>query len=308
MADVTVIFADLEGSTRVFESLGNAKATRSITRLIQWIGTVCASHGGRVVKSLGDGVMVVFADNLSAVQTVVELQRAHSDRIRTWPETLKMRLQVGIAHGDVVEQDGDCFGDAVNVASRLSDLCGPGQILAADAVIQQLASRGQVRSYRLGAMDIRGRSEPCVVHRIEWQNDMGTDFLTMPASLLPASALSSAVPAAIALAWSDVRAQWTFAQLPVLIGRDAEAQFVVNDPRVSRLHARIQWRSGRFYIEDMSSYGTWLRFSGSAVVTPLRRQEMLLPGDGEASLGTPFEDARPPTVRFQLVGVQAAAA
>ena len=56
MADVTVVFADLTGSTGIYESLGNAKATRAITGLTEWIGKVCASHEGRVVKYLGDGV------------------------------------------------------------------------------------------------------------------------------------------------------------------------------------------------------------------------------------------------------------
>jgi adenylate cyclase len=138
MAEVTVVFADLTGSTGVFESLGNAKATQAITRLTQWIGKVCQAYRGHVVKYLGDGVLVVFPDNADAVDAVTELQRVHRERIRNWPDQLKMRLQMGVARGEIVEQDGDCFGDAVNLASRLSDLSGPDQILATDTVIQHL--------------------------------------------------------------------------------------------------------------------------------------------------------------------------
>ncbi|MET0312169.1 MAG: adenylate/guanylate cyclase domain-containing protein, partial [Burkholderiaceae bacterium] len=121
-ATTTVVFADLTGSTGVFEALGNAKATEAITRLTNWIGQVCEAHGGRVVKTLGDGVLAVFPDGPGAVDAVIELQRNHQKRIINWPPSLRMRLQVGVACGEIVEVDGDCYGDAVNVASRLSDL------------------------------------------------------------------------------------------------------------------------------------------------------------------------------------------
>ena len=159
MTVVTVVFADLTGSTGVFESLGNAKATKAITRLTQWMGKVCVAKHGQVVKNLGDGVLMVFAENAHAVDAVAEMQIIHTERIKTWPDKLKMHLQIGMARGEVIEQDGDFFGDAVNVASRLSDLSGPDQILATGTVVNQLPPDTLIRSRSLGAMDIRGRSQ-----------------------------------------------------------------------------------------------------------------------------------------------------
>ena len=183
MAEVTVVFADLTGSIGVFEVLGNAKATQVVTRLTDWIGKVCAARQGRVVKNLGDGVLMVFARNDDAIEAVIEMQRSHTERIKTWPENAKMRLQVGLARGEVIEQDSDFFGDAVNLASRLSDLSGPEQILGADSVIDELAADTTVRFRSLGAMDIRGRNEACMVYRVEWQNEILSDFFTVPAGL-----------------------------------------------------------------------------------------------------------------------------
>ncbi|MBC7548159.1 MAG: FHA domain-containing protein [Polaromonas sp.] len=299
MTVFTVVFADLSGSMGVFESLGNAKATEVITRLTQWIGLVCISHGGLVVKNLGDGVLMVFKKNADAVDAVVEMQRVHTERIKQWPEGLKMRLQIGLARGDVVAQDGDYFGDAVNLASRLSDLSGPDQILATESVIDQLVASSNVRSRCLGAMDIRGRDEACTVYRVEWQNELLTEFLTMPASLTP---LTSARPTRqlgeIELSWLDVQASFNSADLPIFLGRVADAQFVVTDPRVSRLHAKITWRAGKFYIEDISSFGTWVRFAGAKDVVSLRRNDCVLLLPGELALGGPFEDFTVPTVSF----------
>ena len=105
---------------------------------------------------------------------------------------------------------------------------------------------------------------------------------------------------AIALSWLDVEATFTPAQLPIHIGRVSDAEFVVNDPRVSRLHAKIIWRAGKFYLEDVSSYGTWVRFSDTSAIVALRRQECLLMVGGEIALGAPFEDFTVPTVSFKF--------
>ena len=303
MAEVTVVFADLKGSTGVFEALGNAKASKTITRLTDWMGKVCTSRRGRVVKNLGDGVLMVFVHNTDAVETVTEMQRAHTERIKTWPDKLKMHLQVGLARGEVIEQASDYFGDAVNVASRLSDLSGPDQILATEAVINGLPSDTLMRFRSLGAMDLRGRNEACQVYRVEWQNEVMSDMFTMPAGLTPLPFGKTAPQAgSIALSWLDVAATFASTQLPIHIGRVGEAQFVVNDPRVSRLHAKIIWRAGKFYLEDVSSYGTWVRFAGGDAIVALRRQECVLLVEGEIALGAPFEDFTVPTVSFKFPG------
>ena len=303
MAELTVVFADLTGSTGVFEALGNAKATKAISKLTDWLGTAGASRGGLMVKNLGDGVLMVFASNANAIDAVIDMQRLHTERIKAWPDELQMRLQVGLARGDVIEQAGDYFGDTVNLASRLSDLSGPDQILATQTVIDQLPADTLVRSRSLGAMDIRGRAEPCLVHRVEWQTEVLSDFFTVPAGLAAAPQAGSALHSGqIALTWLDQAATFTSTALPIHLGREAEAQFVVNDQRVSRLHARIAWRAGKFYLEDLSSYGTWVRFAGSDAVVALRRQECLLLRSGEIAMGSPFEDYSVPTVSFKLTG------
>ncbi|MBI3229935.1 MAG: adenylate/guanylate cyclase domain-containing protein, partial [Burkholderiales bacterium] len=121
----TVVFTDLHGSTAVFEALGNARATEIVTQITAWIGTQCEAHGGRVVKTLGDGVLAMFPDAQSAVKAVVALQRIHSKRVVPDADGVRMPIRIGVASGEVEIVAGDCYGDAVNVAARLCDLCGP---------------------------------------------------------------------------------------------------------------------------------------------------------------------------------------
>ena len=301
MAQTTVVFADLTGSTGLFETLGNVKATQAVTRLTQWIGTVCAQCRGRVVKNLGDGVLMVFLSNADAIATAIELQRQHNKRIANWPAKLKMGLKIGLACGDVVEQDGDFFGDAVNLASRLSDLSGPEQIFASLSVIEPLLDMGTPRARCLGVMEIRGRTEACIVYRIEWQADVSSDFMTMPAVLAAPAAQKVIAPAQpIRLSWRQIEASFATRQLPIFMGRDSGCQFAVDDPRVSRRHASIAYRSGSFYLQDISSYGTWVRPSGGSAVMALRRQECVLNPGSDLALGAPFGELSVAVVRFDV--------
>lgn len=295
----TVVFADLTGSTRVFEAMGNARATETVTRLIQWIGGVCEAHGGRVVKSLGDGVFAIFTNGAAATSAVLEMQRNHQKRLSSWPPMLRMELQIGVASGEVVEVDGDCYGDAVNLASRLSDLAGPSQIWATESVIVQLEG-SDVRHRNLGPINIRGKIEMPVVHRIDWQEEK-SDFMTMPAALAVPPRQADLSFGQIELAWLDVRSIFRATELPIHLGRVDEAQFVVNDPRVSRLHARIEARNGSCVLVDISTYGTWVCFHGSTGTSSeiaLRREECVLHGNGEIGLGAPLSDFSAPTISF----------
>ena len=138
MTELAISFVDLTGSVSVFETLGNDHATKAITKLTQWIGSVGKENGGQVVKMLGDGVLLSFTNNQMTVDAMMQIQQEHAKRLARWPNRLKLLMQIGIARGQVIQVNGDCFGDAVNVASRLSDLAGPEQILVTDAVICQL--------------------------------------------------------------------------------------------------------------------------------------------------------------------------
>jgi adenylate cyclase len=302
-ASTTVVFADLTGSMAVFETLGNAMATQVITQTTQFISHVCHPFQGRTVKTLGDGVLVLFPDGASAVAAMVELQRSHAKRILSQSGPLRMRLQVGVACGEIVEVGGDCYGDAVNIASRLSDLSGPEEIWATEAVIGQIeAPADGVRFRSLGPINIRGRSEPCSVYRVIWQEEAVSELMTMPADLsqIPQPHLSR--PGQIELAWLGLNLSFKSPDLPIHLGRVDEADFTVNDPRVSRLHARIEWRNGSFVLSDLSSYGTWVRFADSQTELPLRRDECVLHGAGQIALGGSFGDFSVPTVGFMVRG------
>ncbi len=298
----TVVFADLIGSTGIFEATGNAKATLAVTQMTRWMCEVFVAHGGHVVKTLGDGVLATFAHDSSAIEAVVEIQRSQQKRLANTQTSLRMPIRIGVASGLVELVAGDCYGDAVNVAARLSDLSGPHQIWASSSSIQGVDEPEGVRFRPLGPISIRGRAEPCTVSQIEWQYDEGTDFLTMQAELDPAHphATKDVLGRQIELRWLDTVKTYRSFDLPIQIGRVRNVDFVVSDPRVSREHARIDWRNGSVVLVDVSTYGSCVRFSGAGADLLLRREECVLHGLGEIALAASFSDIGVPVVSFSV--------
>lgn len=300
---VTIVFTDLHGSTAVYESLGNVRATQAVTDITQWISQQCVAHGGRVIKTLGDGVLAMFTEPQSAVRAVVELQRAHFKRDLAAPQEARLPMRIGVASGEVEMVSGDCYGDAVNVASRLCDLCGPHQIWANSASLASANEPTGVSFRALGPIAIRGRAEPCSVTQVEWRQEEFSDFLTVNGKVEDAyfTGRSDVLGREIDLHYADQHKGFKSFELPVHIGRVRAVEFRVDDPRVSRNHARLDWRNGSIVLTDVSSYGSWVRFAGdlgSAVF--LRRQECVLHGKGEIALGASFTEASVPVVAFSV--------
>ena len=213
-------------------------------------------------------------------------------------------MRIGMASGEVEMVAGDCYGDAVNVAARLCDLCGPNQIWASAASLNAVGEPEEVTFRALGPIAIRGRAEPCSVIQIEWRTEDKSDFLTMQGRLddVYSSGKVDALGREIELTWLTNTKRFRSFDLPVHIGRVRTVEFMVNDPRVSRMHARLEWRNGSVVMVDVSSYGSWVRFAGAkGADVLLRREECVLHGKGELALGASFADLSVPTVQFSVL-------
>lgn len=300
----TVVFTDLHGSTAVFESLGNSRATEVVTGFNSEIGRVVRDHQGRVVKTLGDGLLAIFDSALHALDAAVEIQRNHQCRLSALPDAHRMPVRVGISTGNVEWVQGDCYGDAVNVASRLCDLCGPSQIWVNESTLDATGGNCSYGFRTLGAIEVRGRVEPCTVFQMEWQAEAATELMTVLGQLDPdyLRTHGDGIGKEITLTWGGHTEVFHAFDLPVTIGRVKTNRLVVSDPRVSRTHAQLVWKNGAVMLEDLSSYGTWIRFSGAPSTSDvlLRRSSSVLYGQGMLVLGAGFSDVDAPLVLFKV--------
>jgi class 3 adenylate cyclase len=303
IADRTVLFADLRGSTSLFETLGNAEATSVVTHCVAALARPVVAHGGQVVKTLGDGLMAVFPAPLPAAIAQAQMHDELDAIVARGQERgasagLKaLKLQVGIARGEVVEMGGDCFGDAVNVAARLLDHAGDNETLATAEVIGELPSEWQERFRSLDRLVLRGRSEPVQVHVLGGRRTTSE----LPATQFGDVSLPVAVePDGLRLVWLDLHRVYASQQLPVVLGRSPQAAFCVDDSRVSRSHARVDWHSGSFQLTDLSFNGTYVRFADGEIVS-LRRGSCTLHGSGAIGLGGAPSDPASATVAFDVL-------
>lgn len=295
-----VLFADLRGSTGLYETLGNAVATQLVSQSISMLGQVIGACGGNLVKTLGDGLMATFIDSTSAVKASIDmhdaLMRSGSDESTGMASTGRgLKLQVGLAHGEVVEMAGDYFGDAVNVAARLLEHSGDNETLATSTVLDGLTALDRVRFRRLDRLQLRGRVEPVEVHVFETQR------LTDMAATAFGDIMTAPEPEGVRLTWLDVNQVFGAASMPVVLGRSTQATYCIDDNRVSRSHARIDWHGGAFQLSDLSYNGTYVRFSGETEVVTLRRGTCTLHGSGVIGLGTAPSDPTAPCVRFEVL-------
>lgn len=296
-----ILFADLRGSTSLYLKLGNAQAAQVVTQSLSLLGDRIARQGGRVVKTLGDGLMAVFEHAEPAVEASVCLHEA-LEQLRPAGEGVPLRsgaikLKVTIAWGEMVEVDGDCFGDAVNVAARLLDLAGDNETLTTGPLLRELPSDQQVHFRSIDKLHLRGRKEPVPVLRMDNRRSGESDAQ----STAIMDAQETDVPDGIRLSWLSNERVFSTAQMPVILGRSPQASFCVSDSRVSRSHARIESHSGHLYLSDLSYNGTHIRFDRDDHVLTLRRGTCTLHGSGVISLGAPPHDPTSTQIRFDIL-------
>ena len=301
----TVLFADLRGSTGLFEQLGNAEATSVVTHCVSSLARPVESGGGRVVKTLGDGLMAVFgnaADAAAAAAVMHDVLDAIVSRgsERGASQGLRgLRLQVALARGEVVEMSGDCFGDAVNVAARLLDHAGDNETLVTSEVLAGLPLQQRARFRSLDRLVLRGRVEPVEVHVLGGRRADRSGGSDSAITQFGSVSITSE-PDGMRLTWHDMQRLFAVPQMPVVVGRSPQASFCVDDPRVSRSHARLDWHSGNFQLTDLSYNGTYVRFNDGEIVS-LRRGSCILHGSGTIGLGGSPSDAASARVEFDVL-------
>ena len=318
----TLIVTGLTDSAAAYEDLGNEMVAEVIGTVTQWMARVCSAYGGRTIRPTGSGVLALFPSSIQAVSAAVFLQKNYQGTRGSWPKSLQaMGLKIGVASGSVVQVEGDVFGEAVGLASSLCDLAGADTIWADQTVVDGLPDsvpadplplpssgvsllRSEAVRYRLlGPVRLGEPAGMPSVVEIFWQEDVRQDALTRPAALqerpaAPGVAQGSPI---LTLSMLDVRKDFVLGEHDIQIGRATDNDFVVEDLRVSRVQARISWTRGTVELTDLSSYGSWVRFSNDpGTELALRRNACVLYGSGEIAMGASFADLSAPVIAFEL--------
>jgi adenylate cyclase len=159
------MFTDLVGFTKLGQE--NEEGALRLRREHQGVlRPLFSAYGGREVKSLGDGFLVEFSSAVESVRCAVEIQKTLERRNSLASPSDRLLLRVGIHVGDVVAEDGDVVGDAVNVASRIEPLAEPGGICVSATVYEQVHNKSTFAFEEIGPRKLKNVQEPVVVYRV----------------------------------------------------------------------------------------------------------------------------------------------
>ena len=274
----TVLFADVSGSTRLYETAGDAAALEAVSTCLAAARGATEASGGRVVKTMGDEVMSIFPGPDSAANAAADMQV----RIDALPEVAgtKLGVRIGFHHGPVLQRDDDIFGDTVNLAARLVAQAKKGEIILSTDTAALLGPVFRTMVRELHAITVKGKAEEIGLAELVWKRDADATvfFGVRNRGRVPRSAL---------------RLQYHGREVPrrrngdsVTIGRDPANGLVVHDEMASRQHCTIERRQDLFVLRDHSTNGTYVTFDGDVEIT-VRRSEVSLRRHGWISFGQP---------------------
>jgi serine/threonine protein kinase/class 3 adenylate cyclase len=167
--NIAVLFTDVVASTKYFDRYGDTAGFAMVDRHAQLGGRTVREFDGRVVKTIGDSVMAEFSDPVTCVHAAIELQRKLYGMNEKLPERDRLQLRVGINYGSCFRQEGDLFGDAVNLAARITKHTGPGQILISSSVRRAIQEREpSLPCSSLGRVNFKGKEENEEIFEIVW--------------------------------------------------------------------------------------------------------------------------------------------
>jgi pilus assembly protein CpaF len=162
---VTIMFTDMEGSTNLLSTRGFTESHEIMKAYETIIDEQVAEHAGRRIKGLGDGLMVSFGSSRHGVECALDIQSAIAEYSKQNPER-KIRIRIGLNTGEVVEEAGDIFGAAVNVAARVAGKAKGGEILVSDVVRQLVGPLAEIKFDYRGAYKLKGFPDRWRLHKV----------------------------------------------------------------------------------------------------------------------------------------------
>jgi adenylate cyclase len=288
---LTVLFADITESSRLYHQLGDSAARGAINECLSMLASQLPRFNGRLVKTLGDAIMCVFPNAAAAVGAASEMQAAVSAG-RTGEHPL--RIHIGLHAGAVLVEDDDVFGDTVNAAAFLTNVAMADQILLSEVTERELPAEVKPMVRPLFNAVLKGGSGESTICQVMWRVDTLelTDVNVLAPRVIPADSGSLVV----SLGEERIRVdRW---RPLITMGRAVGCDIVVTDQFASRRHCSIRFVRTNFYITDHSVNGTYITLASGDEIH-LLRSETVIEGAGDIRLGRSRAEHTDDVIRFE---------
>ncbi len=292
--EVAIVFADVVGSTQLYEKFGDTKASETVAICLDIMKDATFQFNGTVIKTIGDEVMSTFETADEAMGASVMMQTRISAEGRK-KDGIPVSIRIGCHYGPVVEEQNDIFGAAVHTANRMTSQAKSSQIVISGFTVEQMSPELRNQTRQIDLATVRGRMDEVALFELVWQPDEATSMLPMIEWQDKERKASK-----LLLNFKDSTVEVSDRKKNINIGRADDNDLVVKGNLISRIHAKIEMRRGKFLIIDQSTNGTFVQdIQGNEDF--VRRDSTELGTEGTIGLGRTEEPGSPLAIYFKTI-------
>jgi class 3 adenylate cyclase len=273
--EVAILFADVVGSTQIYDKFGDTKASETVARCLDIMKDATYQFSGTVIKTIGDEVMATFSTVDDAMGAASQMQGL----ISSGDDEIPVSIRIGCHYGPVVQEQNDIFGAAVHTANRMTSQAKSKQVIISGSSVKKLSTEWQKQTRQIDVATVRGRVDEVALFELVWQPEEAT-------SMLPTIDWDSKTNKVnrVTLSFRDQIVVVDETRKGINMGRAEDNDLVIKGNLISRIHARVEMRRGRFLLVDQSTNGTFLEnVHGEEIF--VRRDSTELSGEGIIGLG-----------------------
>lgn len=290
--EVAILFADVVGSTKLYEQLGDARAREMVGICIEVMRAATEQNGGNVIKTMGDEVMATFTTADDALNAAAQMQKQISTHPALKVDEHAVAIRIGCNFGPVVVENRDIFGSAVHTANRMTSQAKAGQVMTTSTMVEQLSPDWRASVRQIDIATLKGRSSEVALFEVLWQPEDVT-------SMVPAIASRDRAAKAqrLRLRYQGQEIFVNDGRANITIGRAEENDLVVKGNLISRLHARVEISRNKFMLVDQSTNGTFV-LGKDGEEAFVRRDSMQIRGEGLIGLGKAPDSNSSQVIRY----------
>ena len=291
--EVAILFADVVGSTKLYEQLGDVRARDMVGTCVEVMRSATDHHNGTVIKTMGDEIMATFASADDALDAGAQMQREITHHPGLKVNDHAVAIRIGCNFGPVVMEARDIFGSAVHTANRMTSQAKAGQIITTATMVEHLSSEWRASVRQIDVATLKGRSSEFALFEVLWQPEEST---SMVATI---SAGDSDKPQRLRLRYQGQEVLVDHSREIITIGRAEDNDLVIKGNLISRLHARIEMNRNKFMLIDQSTNGTFVAVKDGEDAF-VRRDSMQIKGEGMIGLGKVPDENSSQVIRYSF--------
>lgn len=286
------MFADIAGSTRLYNQLGDDRAELLISTRLSIMCNITTNYNGQVIKNIGDEIMCRFpsAEDAALAATEMHVKKVTSDNSEP------LTIRIGLHYGNTIVKNNDIFGDAVNIAARMAAIARANQSITTESFVQRLSSHSKSNTRLFDNARVKGIDEEIKIYQLLWEEGNVTTFATAQDILQISKTKVSIV---LKFNGEEHLVTDSMAASAISIGRDDACDITIDATFASRSHVNLEFRRGKFVLVDHSTNGTYVKLNNQNDIF-IRREELPLIGEGYISLGERYKPDNTGNIYFSV--------